>query len=71
MFGRDESMAVMRQTFDRIPLPAKMLVDMELASEILHPVEASRTQEDLVLGALAVDLEQFAGIERVHLAQDP
>ena len=31
VFGRDESMAVMRQALDRIPLSAKMLIDVELA----------------------------------------
>ena len=36
---------------------------MEFTPEVLHAAEASRRQEDLVLGALAVDLEQLAGID--------
>src|SRR5438093_1006921 len=60
-FGLDEFAAVSRQTPDRIPLHSKMLVDVELAPEVLHAVEASRRQEDFVLGVRAVDLELLAG----------
>src|SRR5712692_1011558 len=66
-FGLDEFAAVSRQTLDGMPLPAKMLVDVELAAEVLHTLEASRRQEDFVLGTLAVDLQQFAGIDEEGL----
>src|SRR5206468_2919173 len=59
-FRLDELAAVLRQTLDRMPLPSKLPVDMEFTPEVLHPVEASRAQEDFVFGALAVDLEQLA-----------
>src|SRR6266542_1370072 len=62
-FRLDELAAVLRQTLDRIPLPSKLPVDMEFTPEVLHAVEALRTQEYFVFGALAVDLEQLAGID--------